>query len=264
MRQEIVDYYDRGEERGRLGSGAGGWLEQERTRVLLRELLPPAPARVLDVGGGAGVYAGWLAELGYDVHLVDPVPLHVEQAREHGGFTAAVGDARALDEPDASRDAVLLLGPLYHLQARADRVQALAEARRVVRPGGVVCAAAITRWAGLWDVLAWDLLADEGMDAAVRHELQTGEHANPRQLPRMFTTAYFHRPDDLPTEFADAGLADPVVRAVEGVGCLLGNLDEIVADERRRADLLRWLARVDREPSLLGAGSHLLAYGHRP
>lgn len=264
MRQEITDYYDRGEERDRLETDARGWLERERTKALLRQLLPPAPARVLDVGGGAGVYAGWLAEQGYDVHLVDPVPLHVEQAREHGGFTAAEGDARALDEPDASRDAVLLLGPLYHLPARAERVRALAEARRVVRPGGVVCAAAIARWAGVWDALTRDAFADERMGAAMGHAAETGEHTNPQRLPGWFTTAYFHRPEDLPGELTDAGLADPVVRAVEGVAVQFGNLDEIAADERRRADLLVWLSRLDREPSLLGAGSHLLAHAHRP
>jgi SAM-dependent methyltransferase len=58
-----------------------------------------------------------------------------------------VSDARDLDLGDASVDAVLLLGPLYHLRRRADRVRALSEARRVVRPGGPVFAAAISRWA---------------------------------------------------------------------------------------------------------------------
>ncbi|MGV9307051.1 class I SAM-dependent methyltransferase [Nonomuraea sp. NPDC003727] len=76
---------------------------------MLRRLLRPAPARVLDVGGGTGVHAEWLVSDGYEVELLDPVPLHVERAAELAGVTARLGDARELPVPDASADAVLLL-----------------------------------------------------------------------------------------------------------------------------------------------------------
>jgi len=97
---------------------------------LLGRLLPPPPARLLDVGGGPGTYAAPLARRGNRVHLVDPVELHVEQARQAAGsdlasaFTAVAGDARGLSEPDQSQDAVLLFGPLYHLTDGAARRQA--------------------------------------------------------------------------------------------------------------------------------------------
>ena len=87
--------------------------------------------------------------------MVDLTPLHVERALElaSGDFTAALGDARALAAPDGSFDVVLLLGPLYHLLEREDRLCALAEARRVVPTGGLVAAAAISRFASLLDGL---------------------------------------------------------------------------------------------------------------
>src|SRR5687768_17252347 len=151
--EEVAAYYALGLERGRLAGGEGA-LEFARTQALLGRYLPPPPAVVADVGGGPGRYAVWLAELGYRVHLVDPVPLHVEQARiaarSRPGVALAgveVGDARTLRLPDASVDAVLLLGPLYHLPERHERLQALAEARRVCRQGGVIIAAAISRYA---------------------------------------------------------------------------------------------------------------------
>jgi ubiquinone/menaquinone biosynthesis C-methylase UbiE len=121
----------------------------------LQRLLPAPPARVLDVGGGPGTYAAPLARLGYQVHVVDPVPLHIEQARQAAaadpaaGFTAALGDARELAEPDASQDAVLLFGPLYHLTAAADRAHALAEAHRVLAAGGRLLGVAVGRFASL-------------------------------------------------------------------------------------------------------------------
>ena len=141
--RELLEYYERGKERGRLDTTRGGApLERERTREVLARHLPRPPATVVDVGGGAGVHALWLSSLGYGVHLRDPVPLHVEQAqadaRERGLrlASAAVGDARALDLDDGSVDVALVLGPLYHLQEAADRRRALLEARRVMRAGG--------------------------------------------------------------------------------------------------------------------------------
>ena len=151
MDEAASDYYERSDEQGRLGDGS---LEMLRTRELLTHWLPPAPAEVLDVGGGAGVYARWLAEQGYTVDLADPVQKHVDQARAasaqsvHPLRSVTIGDARALARPDGSADAVLLLGPLYHLVEEDDRARALAEAFRVLRPGGVVVAAAIGRISG--------------------------------------------------------------------------------------------------------------------
>ena len=102
-----------------------------------------------------------------------------------------------VDLPDASADAVLLLGPLYHLTDRADRLAAWREARRVVVPGGVVIAMAISRFASLFDGLAQSYLFDPAFRAIVTQDLATGVHENPTGDPRWFTTAYFHRPEEL-------------------------------------------------------------------
>ncbi|HUY49571.1 MAG TPA: class I SAM-dependent methyltransferase [Streptosporangiaceae bacterium] len=170
----IADHYAVGYERSRLFPGGRPSLEFVRSMELLDRLLPEPPARVLDVGGGPGSYAAPLASRGYQVHLVDPVPLHVAQAREiargdpattlpgdtagalrrgdtSAAFTASQGDARELAQEDESQDAVLLFGPLYHLTEAAGRQQALAEARRVLRPGGRLLAMAISRFSSLLD-----------------------------------------------------------------------------------------------------------------
>lgn len=116
-----------------------GHLEYERTREFVRRHTAPG-SRILDVGGATGVHAEWLAGDGHQVTLIDPVPEQVAVAAKLSGVVAEVGDARALPYPDESFDAALLLGPLYHLQDRADRVRAVRETSRVLVPGGVVFA----------------------------------------------------------------------------------------------------------------------------
>ena len=154
IQEEILQYYQATDETGRL-MRIENELELLRTRDILARYLPRIPAEIIDVGGGPAVHSFWLAGLGYATHLVDIVPKHIEQARrddqEKGGMLASlgIGDARALEFPDHSADAVLLMGPLYHMVQREDRQAALGEAFRVLRPGGVLIAQAISRYAAL-------------------------------------------------------------------------------------------------------------------
>lgn len=266
---DVAAYYAQGVERDRLAAGQGA-LEFTRTQALLERYLPAPPAVIADVGGGPGRYAVWLAERGYRVHLIDPMPLHIEQARAAAGgrpgaalASAEVGDARALRLPDASADAVLFLGPLYHLPERADRLQALAEARRVCRQGGVVIAAAISRFASTLDGLRVGYLEDPAFAAVAADDLRHGRHRNPTGDLAYFTTAYFHRPEDLAGECVAVGLAHEATLAVEGPAWLLPDLDARLADERRRAVLLSALASLETEPTLLGVSAHLLTVARR-
>jgi ubiquinone/menaquinone biosynthesis C-methylase UbiE len=256
---EITAYYNRGEEAGRLGDW--GRLEFVRTQELLERHLPPAPAVVLDVGGGPGTYALWLTDRGYRVHLIDPVQLHVEEARAAGVETAQVGDARALPCDDESFDAVLMLGPLYHLPDAEERRRALAEARRVLRPRGVLAAAAITRFASTIDGLIKGYLANPEFEQIVERNLRDGRHENPDRRPGWFTTAHFHLPDELADEVRGAGFDLRALTGIEGPGAWLPDVDDWLDDPPRRAALLRAIRRVESEPSLIGASSHLLAVG---
>lgn len=258
--EDIRSYYELGLERERLTQGYSR-IEFERTKELLSRGLPAPPARVLDVGGGPGAYAAWLADRRYDVRLVDAMPLHVEQATElaAGRFSAAVGDARKLDEGDASWDAVLLLGPLYHLVERDERLAALREARRVLRPRGIVAAAAISRFASLLDGFLRGLLDEAGW-AVVEADLAHGEHRPGRRTVELFTTAYFHRPDELRAEVEEAGFVVDALFGVEGPGW---SRPDVPVDEQTFETLLRMARAVEQEPAIVGASAHLLVVAHR-
>ncbi|MFD8722502.1 class I SAM-dependent methyltransferase [Streptomyces sp. NPDC059629] len=259
LREDVLAYYNEGKEDARLRDGVG-LLEFWRTQDVLRRLLPAAPARVLDVGGGSGVHAEWLAADGYAVDLVDPVPLHVAQAARLPGVTARPGDARDLPVGDAAYDVVLLLGPLYHLPERADRVRALTEARRAVRPQGVVVAATINRYAALHDLLHEERYFEPGQRAVADAVSEDGRLAS-QWDGSLFTTAYLAQPAETPAEFAEAGLAVDGQYGVEGIAWLMGGVEEWLADPERRAAVLAATRRIESEPSLLGASGHLLTAG---
>jgi len=265
---EILAHYELGLEQSRLETW--GQVERVRTRELLQRLLPAPPARVLDVGGAAGIHALPLVRDGYEVHLLDAVPLHVEQAKAAsaeqaadggGGLASArVGDARALPWADGEADAVLLLGPLYHLDGDG-RAAALAEARRVLKPGGLLLAAAISRFASTFDGIRARALADPLFAAVCADDVATGDHRNPDGRPEWFTTAHFHHPDELWDEVAVAGFAVDGVIAIEGPASFLSDEGWWLDDPERRERLLEAVRRVEREPSVLGASAHLLAVG---
>lgn len=265
----IAEFYHRTPEEQRLGQGPFV-LEEVRTRELIERHIRKPPATVLDVGGAAGAYAFWLADAGYTVHLVDPVPRLVAEAERQSAVrprpltSCRVGDARALGVPDQSADIVLLLGPLYHLTEAGDRIRALREARRVLRPGGRLFAAAISRWASALDGLSRDLFQDPRFVAIVARDIRDGQHRNPTERLDYFTTAYFHRPDELRAEVVDAGLILDGLYGIEGPGWLLSDVTARLADPRRRAGLLQVARLLESEPSMLGVSAHLLVVARTP
>lgn len=267
--QRIVDHYFDAEESSRLRTG---WfqLEHARTQELILRHLPPAPATIIDAGGGAGTYACWLAARGYQVHLIDPMPKHVEQARaasshqrEHPLASAEVGDARDLAHADASADTVLLLGPLYHLVERESRLACLREARRVLRPGGLVWGAGISHFASLLDSLSHGFFDDPVFAPILARDLKDGQHRNSTGNPLYFTDAFFHRPEELSDEFLAAGFQVLELLSIEGPGWLARDFDRMWSDPQQRERLLGAVRKVESEPSLLGASSHIMCIGRK-
>lgn len=265
----IQSYYaDQFDEDARITTrSVGGRVELERTRRLIGRHLAPA-SRVLDVGGATGVHSRWLAEAGHRVTLIDPVPEQVAKAAAVGTFEAVVGDARDLPHEDASVDAVLLLGPLYHLITRTGRLRALAEAHRVLTPGGLLFAQGIGRLTAFADAATRG--GFEALGAADLHILRTGEWAN---TGGGFPGGHFHTVAELRAEVQEADFEDVEVHGVEGpnVSAL-----ELVADDPELLDLAVRLAdRLDvalaENPSAVTrhrdgaaeASPHLLAVARR-
>lgn len=264
----VVDYYsDVFKEEARL-SLSWGQVEFARTQRIIERYLTPPPAVVLDVGGAAGRYACWLAEAGHEVHLIDPVPLHVEQARaasetqpEAPIASCEVGDARHLAVDDAVADAVLMLGPLYHLVEADDRQRALSEAYRVLKTGGTFFAAGISRFASIVDGLSSGYFLDPVFQEIMRRDLESGQHRNPTDNPAYFMDTFFHHPDELRADVASAGFEVTALLAIEGIGYMMKDFDKNWSIEAHREFLLDIIGKLEAEPTLIGASPHLMCVG---
>lgn len=266
---DVADHYSSGYEAHRLNTGPGN-LDRERSRELLIRFLPSSPATILDVGGGPGGHACWLAKQGYKVHLIDITPLHVQMAREASRLqpeaplaSVEVGDACSLSRDSETANAVLLFGPLYHLTDEKDRLAALQEARRVLKKGGVLLAAGISRFASMFDGLRMGGLKDPRFAEIVTQDLINGQHRNPTHHPNYFMDTFFHHPDELRQEVARVGFKVRGIYGVEGPCWLLRDFEEWWNNIEYHDRLIQIARTLETEPCILGVSAHLIAVARK-
>lgn len=142
--EAIRTFYEHYDEDGRLLSRHGQVEFLTTMRYIERCLFPGA--KILEIGAGTGRYSHALAKMGYAVEAVELVPHNIDvfRSKTAPGENVSVrqGDATALTFfADDRFDVTLLLGPMYHLFTRDAQQQALREAVRVTKPGGVIMTA---------------------------------------------------------------------------------------------------------------------------
>lgn len=269
--EKVLEGYNLGAERNRLRTDLG-LIEFERTKELLKEFLPPAPAVVYDIGGGYGEYSWWLASLGYKVHLFDlaetNIKMSAELSREYPNVSleaCEVCDAREIHRPDKSADAVLLMGPLYHIVERGERILAIQECKRLLKEGGTLFTAAITPYATLlWATTVFGtgnnrLLEDEGFLKMVERELCDGEHIKPDGGAYSgIGRSHFHSADELRKELLQGGFGKTEIHGVVGGAWLAPNLDELWKDASAREALMKTVRLLDGKEDIIGLSTHIL------
>lgn len=254
----IADFYNKSNEDTRLQTGLGP-LEFERNKILINRYAGPRPLHIADIGGGTGHYASWLTALGHKVTLVDPLPKHIEKAkRKPGSFRCILGEARNLPFENASFDLVILHGPLYHLQLQNERLQAIKEARRIVKPGGTVLGFAITHSASALAALHNGMIHDPSIFGMCSSELLTGEHEAPQGLNGILHSACYHRPNELMDEFKLGGFYINGLHAVEGMAWLDSNFFQSWHDSNKKANLMELISITEQDQSLLCLSPHIM------
>lgn len=273
-REDVRAYYDQYGEREweRLTRPADGVVERAINQHTITQHLPPG-SRVLDLGGGPGRYTIWLAERGHRVSLADLSPGLLDIARREVIAAGVESKIETIVEADAcdlarwaddSFDAVLALGPFYHLPDPADRERSAAEVARVLRPGGVAFIALMPRLAFLRRTIVsttgQHLLAQP---AFIDRVLVDGVFLNDR--PGGFTGGYGVRPEEVEPFFARHGLAQIALLSSEGFAPdLQDHLATLAtANPETYQAVLDVLIRTAAEPSILGISNHLLYVGRK-
>ncbi len=156
--------------------------------------------RVLDIGGGPGRYALYLAEKGCDVTLLDISEENIRFAKNKSlelnlSIRAVQGDAREADRvADGFFDCILLMGPLYHLLEQQHRTQAVNAALKLLKPGGILFVSFISLFAGIVDFLddSPERLLNDSERAYIDSFLQ-----NTTYCGDAFTKSCFMAPKDI-------------------------------------------------------------------
>lgn len=272
----VLAYYEEGREYNRLRTDIG-LIEFERTKEILLENLSSPPAVIYDIGGAYGEYSWWLASLGYEVHLFDlsetNIKLSKELAEEYPGCSLAaseVCDARKVPRADNSADAVLLMGPLYHIIDYCERIRALKECCRLLKPGGVIFSAALTPFSVLLDKLTvyspggGSYLENPDFLAMVERELNDGCHLNPnKEVYAGLGSSHLHTAKALKAELEAGGFSETVVHGVMGGAWLANNIDELWKNEKSRNVLMTTVRLLDTHEEIIGLSGHLLAVSSR-
>ena len=267
IRKEINDFYEQTSEEDRLTLGLGP-LEFERNKGLIQKFLPAGKCTIIDVGGGTGKYSEWLALMGHNVWLADPVQKHIRQAKKRSErlrnkFHVLHAEARKVDIPDDSADLVIMHGPLYHIMEKEERIKAILEARRIVKAGGVILGFAINYTASTLVALLQGVIHEQDVFDMCISELTTGSHYAPEKMPGILPEAYYHRPEELKSEFTETGLRNIEMFAVEGLIWLDKDFFGSRADTVKNSNLLSICRITENDMNLISFSPHMMIASYK-
>ena len=263
---EVVHFYQHYDEDNRMSRNP---LEYLRCKEIISRYLANECLRIVDIGGATGAFSFWLASLGHSVDLVDITPKHIElavQRQQELGVklsSALVCDARQLPYENDSFDIVLLMGPLYHLQNKEDRIKCIQEAYRILKPNGVVLCEVISRYASMMDGFFCGLVKDPDFVDIFLRDIETGVHTDTSMSKQYFTDAYFHMPNEVHAELSEVGFHVEKLVAVTSFGHIIPGLDNKLKDENFRELLLKTIRLVETDAAIMGVSSHFIGIGKK-
>jgi S-adenosylmethionine-dependent methyltransferase len=265
-REEIESYYDRGvqTEWTRMDRRP---IEFELTKLHIESLLVPN-SRIIDVGSGPGRYAIHFAKLGHRLSLVDLSKMNIERAKKESVAQGVVFEncfhlsATNLDVLNTETyDAVLCLGPLYHLTSGSDRKKAITECTRILKNKGILCAAFVSPYAHALSLIARNELAKiTTVVDEFEYILKNGRNHNPELLD--FTHAWYPVPSEISNFMESFGLKTEKVSCLEPLGW--ANNDGIQKlSEIERSAWYSYIYKISTDPSIIGASQHILYCGRK-
>ncbi len=260
--KEIEEFYHQTSEEKRLELGLGQ-LEFERTKEIVEKYLPNPGSTIIDIGGGTGKYSAWLSEKLHKVVMVEPIEKHIKLAQKRSnqlknGFRIIRGEASSIELQDNYADLILFHGPLYHLQKSEDRNKALAEATRLLKPGGILLGVAINYAASTVVGLLQGLIHNKSFFDMCKTELTNGNHHPAEDFPWLLPKGYYHKPGQLKKEILDQDLKFINIYAIEGMAWLDKEYFISRSEEKRWKILKELLDITQNDPDLLSFSPHMM------
>ena len=237
-------------------------IEFDITKRYLDEYIIGENLEILDIGGGPGRYAMYLAEKGHKVSLLDLSKKNIEIAKEKSEEKGIIlenyihGNALELGGYKQKYDVILLMGPLYHLLDEKDRKVCIEEALRLLKPGGIMVASFISNYAPIQDYLK-NLYPIDSIDELLIF-LDDGESAG----EKGFTQAYFTNPKEAKDLMNSFGLQQKVFAGVENIL----NSKEKEINKLEEEEYKKWLDicyKLSQDESIMGTSEHFLYIGYK-
>lgn len=272
-KKEIYDFYNHGVEIGRLKRGLG-IIEFERSKDIISSYLslycsnePAKNITIYDIGGGIGVYSSWLSSIGYTLTLIELAKSATVYALSHMDqnhpYEVICSDAKKLPKHDNLADIVLFMGPYYHLQKKQERLNALHEAYRVLKKGGLFLISGISKYSSTTWALSVYGTQNQFMDdpiflSMLEEELKSGCHNRPKEYPNLIAKSYFCTIADMQSELEQAGFHILNQHAIEGLVWFTPNLAEKWENPLQKETLKKIIQLTEHDSEVLGMSPHFM------
>ncbi|MDR1030121.1 MAG: class I SAM-dependent methyltransferase [Treponema sp.] len=256
----VLQYYENANEDERILRHP---IEFIRTKEIISRYLPEKQIKILDTCGASGHYAYWLAEKGHEVHLMDLSPKHIITAKNNRQKYKAslasikIGDARSLEYENESFNMVLLMGALYHLQEKSDRILCLKEANRILKPGGIGIFAYISRCAIILDGFRKDYVNDPAEKELIDIDFLNGKHDSKLDKVGYFPNKYLHSTQEIYDELLSTTYCDITIYGIEGFSELIDQR-KYLEDDTKLKTLLHYLRLIEQDKEIMGISDHKL------
>lgn len=260
----VVESYENYREEDRLTTNNSRKIEFITTIKALDESFPPK-GKILDCAAGTGVYSFYLAEKGYSVTATDITPRHIQYINNKLKTNPCDISAAVLDATDLSRyqdetfDAVLCMGPFYHLTAQEQREKCLSECLRVLRKGGLLATAYISRFF-VFPYVATSDVKYLNTDLS-KTLLDTGvlKHDDPNCF---WTDTYYATPEEMVQLYHHYHLQLIDHFAQDGISPMLKDKIDLLSESQFKI-WCDYHYSICREKSIVGASNHVMIIGRK-
>ena len=248
--ENLINYYNKFNEDKRL-THRHGIVEFITAKKYIDKYINKK-SKIIDIGAGTGKYSIKLFNEGYDVTAIELIKHNLMTIKKNcPNLKSYQGNAINLSkELDNSYDLVLLFGPLYHLISFEDKVKALKEAKRIIKPNGIIM---ISYYMNEYAIIKHGFIENKILEAKKNNEIDSNYHITPKDTD-LYSMV---RLEDINKLNETVGLKRLEIISQDGpsdyIRSIINKMDDITFNE-----YINYHLSICNRQELLGASSHVL------